>query len=263
MTEHGHAPELQSVFRVHLPPLSQRLRELDEMLRNIVKAHKLSPQWAWLPDESLAEYLGKLPHNDETARVRIAIERQVRYANRSSDFSSTVGPHFALGVDHYARFTAPMREIVGIFTHKEALEVLGFEPPNGIDDDIQLRDRVIEAANRGNATQRAIDKEIGLVVIRDIFDADLALPKNQRPIRPGTVVGLRPTQIYILLDDLPVDVKIWVEHLQEHTGAQLDLHDSTLTSSQGWAIRIGDEIRIQASHFDQGRQHVVLVPIFD
>ncbi|MEZ4460661.1 MAG: RNB domain-containing ribonuclease [bacterium] len=127
MAELGHSPQLQSVFRVHLPPLSQRLAELQEVLDDIVKTHELGPQWQW-KGQSLADYLAQLPAGDEHARLRIAIERQVRYANRSSDFSATVGPHFALGVDHYARFTAPMREIVGIFTHKEALEVLGMQP---------------------------------------------------------------------------------------------------------------------------------------
>lgn len=263
MTEHGHSPDLQSVFRVHLPPLSQRLRELGETLRAIQRAHQLDDAWTWKRGQSLADYLAALPRDPAHDRLRMAVERQVRYANRSSDFSSTVGPHFALGVDHYARFTAPMREVVGIFTHKEALEVLGFEPPEDPVDDEVLRERVIEAANRGNATQRAIDKEIGLVVIRQIFDDDLAHEPTTRPVRTGTIIGLKASRIYVLLDDLPVDVKLWVDELATHLNLETEFDGASLRTSTGLVWRIGDEITLRASHFDHGRQHVVLLPVFD
>ncbi len=262
MSDFGHSPQLQSVFRVHLPPLSQRLTELKETLDGIVETHGLDERWRWT-GQSLADYLAGLPQGSEDARMRMAVERQVRYANRSSDFSATVGPHFALGVDHYARFTAPMREVVGIFTHKEALEVIGYEKPADPSADEILRDRVIEAANRGNATQRSIDRDIGLLVIKQIFDDDLTKPLEDRPIRKGTILGSRSTQLYVVLDDIPIDVKIWTDDLSTLAGHELQHRAGVLGTIPPYVFRIGDEIRIRTSHFDHGRQRVVLAPVFD
>lgn len=262
MSELGHSPQLQSVFRVHLPPLSQRLNELKETLDGIVETHGLDKRW-WWTGQSLGDYLAGLPQGPDDARMRIAVERQVRYANRSSDFSATVGPHFALGVDHYARFTAPMREVVGIFTHKEALEVTGFEKPADPGADEILRDRVIEAANRGNSTQRAIDREIGRLVIKELFDEDLTLPLEDRPIRKGTILGSRSTQLYVVLDEIPIDVKIWTDDLSAMAGHELKHQAGVLGTIPPFVFRIGDEIRIRTSHFDHERQHVVLAPVFE
>lgn len=262
MASLGHSPQLQSVFRVHLPPLSQRLHELRETLDGIVAAHGLDACWEW-KNQSLADYLADLPQDDPFARLRIAVERQVRYANRSSDFSSTVGPHFALGVDHYARFTAPMREIVGIFTHKEALEVLGMASPSLPGEDEILRNRVIEAANRGNSTQRAMEKAVGLLVIKQVFDDDLAVPAQTRPVRSGTIVGVRPTRLYVLLDDIPIDVKVWTDDLNAITGQELKFSQGVLGTQAPFLFRVGDEIRLRTSHFDAGRQRVVLRPVFE
>ena len=39
-----------------------------------------------------------------------------------SVFSAVPAGHFGVGEAIYSRFTAPMREIVGIFCHKEALD---------------------------------------------------------------------------------------------------------------------------------------------
>jgi len=156
-----------------------------------------------------------------------------------------------------------MREIVGIFTHKEALEVTGFVKPGDPKADGILRDRVIEAANRGNATQRSIDRAIGLLVIKQIFEDDLTKPLEERPIRKGTILGSRATQLYVVLDDIPIDVKIWTEDLSALAGHTLEHHAGVLGTIEPFVFRIGDEIRIRTSHFDHQRQHVVLAPVFE
>jgi ribonuclease R len=258
--EHGRDLDtVQSVFRVHLPPLSQRLRELRATLAVFVQTHNLSDQWEWKHNTSLADYLAGLPTDPESQRLRTAVERQVRGANRSSHYSPHAGPHFALGVDQYARFTAPMREIVGIFTHKEVLEAVGLEQAQNNDDDNTLREEVIEAANQGTNRQRTVDKELTLLAIQQDLLDDLDLPLAQRPRRTGTVVGIKPTRFYVLLDTLPMDVKVYLDSLEAHTGQTFESNHVVISSAHH-SFKLGDAITLITHSWDDEQRRIVLIP---
>ena len=248
--------DLQAIYRVHLPPLEQRLTELQADLRAIAARHDLGAPWIWDGAQPLAEYLAQLP--DEPAAVRRAIDRQVRYTNRASEFSDRHGPHYALAVDHYARFSSPMREIVGIFTHKELLEALGLNGEPWAHDE-SLRARVIEVANRAQRLQKRIDKEVVLLAMHDLFVEDLSAPKT----RTATIIGLRPTRLYVLLDDLPLEAKVYVEDLEQTVGATFCMDGISLRASDGSvSFGVGDSIRLSVREYDAARRrwHFIVTP---
>ncbi len=247
--------DLQSVYRVHLPPLQSRLTQLRDEVASLCDRHGLPSAWRWDGQTRLADYLGELPA--EPWRVRRAIELQVRYTNRASEYSDRVGPHFALAVEQYARFSAPMREIVGVFTHKEALEALGMSDVGGADDE-DLRDRVIKAANDSKATQKRIDKEIMLLAISDFLAEDLETPRHDRPRRTGTVIGLRPSRAYVMLDDVPLDLKIYADDLEASYDCQYDLHGHELRGdATAPTFGLGDSVALVVDRYDEERRRYV------
>lgn len=243
-----------SIFRVHEAPHERTLADLKQTLAELVRLHDLDPSWGWDGAESLADYLPRLPSDARTSRVRAAVERQVRLTNRSSSFSAQVAPHYALGVDSYARFTSPMREVVGIFTHKEALEGLGLEPASSVEGDSALSELVIDAANRSRALQRRLEKEVGLLAIEDLFRADLDLPPAARPVRVGTIVGLRATRIYVALDEFPLDIKLYPEDLEAEHDCEYLLEGAAMRPNKPRApmLRIGDGIGLRVREWDAG-----------
>ncbi|MEZ4460660.1 MAG: hypothetical protein R3E66_13220 [bacterium] len=101
------------------------------------------------------------------------------------------------------------------------------------------------------------------MVIRQVFKDDLATDPKLRPVRSGTIIGVRPTRLYVLLDDIPVDVKVWSEDLAVVAGEPLDFSAGVLGSEPPFIFKVGDEIRLRTSHFDAGRRHIVLAPVFD
>lgn len=206
---------VQPVFRVHLPPLEERLDELEAILDTVASRRSLGDRWSWRAHhDDLSEWVASLPSRGASTRLTQAIERQVRYTYRASEFQARSGPHHALGVDAYARVTAPMREAVGIFTHKELLEGLGLVAPRPKGEDISTRTAVIASANEARRLQGEIDKAVDLMVLEQLFSDDLALPIDARPWRLGTIVGVRSTRLYVSLDGCAVDVKIYVEDLE-------------------------------------------------
>jgi len=256
------ATHVQPVFRVHEPPEPAALERLQRIAARVVAAHGLPPalgRWRRdeTPRESLADYLARLRASDAPEPVVTAIERQALITWQRSVFSSEPGQHYALGVSPYARFSAPMREVVGIYTHKEALEKLGLVAEAAPERDEALRERVIDAANAGKERQRRIDKDLLGAFIDQLLAQDLGLPEDRRPSRPGAVLGLRPSRLYVRLDQPPVELKVYAGDL----GRPYALEDEIALApedGQGRSFTLGDRVALRTVGRDErGRWRLV------
>jgi len=207
----GKGAESEPIYKVHPPPQEDSLRALAERIDACVKARHLDERWRWRRDETtLADYLSGLPDDAQHARLAAALRRQSIMVNVRSAFAKQPGPHHGVGAEVYGRFSAPMREVVGVFLHKEMWEALGVTA-NDAERDTALRVQVIAAANRARSLQRDLSSAADRLVIDDLFAGDLAMPAAERPARVGTVMGLRRGRVYVRLDDPPLDVKVYVD----------------------------------------------------
>ena len=205
LLERGRGLEhVQPIFRVHPAPGRERLEELQSRIAALVRVLQLDPTtWSWRPEQQLLDdYVRALPHRSRP-RTAEAIERQAILTNERSVFGIDPGKHYGIGASIYARFSSPMREIVGIFTHKEAIELLNdarTASPNAAD--IVLREQVVKAGNRSKALQRTLEKEtiqLGLALtglhwleagettVGSAPENGIVLPDKAAP-RVGTVV---------------------------------------------------------------------------
>ncbi len=256
---------VQAVFRVHPAPTDKALRHLREQIETIITAHDLDRDlcWGWPeqsgPAEPLADYLARLPRTGGWKRITQAIERQALMANARSVFRKQPGRHFGIGAPVYARFSSPMREIVGIFTHKEAFEALqGVHTASETAADIEIRKRVLVAGNRAKQLQRQITKEANALVLDALFRSELELPEEQRLERRGTILGTKPTLLYVGLDDPPIEVKVYFRDIESQTGTRycLDRHGVMLRPrpNRGQPMpRVGDAITLRVVEYHQAR----------
>jgi ribonuclease R len=260
--------EVQPIYRVHDPPEPQRLAELAEQIAALVRLHGLDEAtWGWRRGHrSLASYLEALPASDSAqsgpaARLARAVHRQAMLTSGRSVFATAPGAHFGVGSDVYGRFTAPMREIVGVFLHKETWEKLfgkTWTPPPPWDDDERLREQVIEAANRSRQTQKTLDDEANRRVLDQLFGDDLASTRDDRPARRGTVLGISHTKVYVGLDEPPIDVKVYADHVARQLGGvRVGQGRDGMTlrrlddGARLWAV--GDEVRLRVRGRDEER----------
>ncbi len=257
------APWVQPIFRVHPHPAEQRLAALEKTIRSLVRLHGLEcSTWNWRRgQENLADWLARLP--DTRQRLRAAIQRQVLHSYERSDFMAEPGPHHALGVPCYGRFTAPMREVVGIFTHKELLEKLGLEPPADSGRDEKLRERVLQAADRSRELQRQLTRAGDRLALDFLLERDMEQPAAQRPQREGTVLGLTRSRIYVRLDEPPLEIKAYTPHLEGTLGVKLEEGDGGLSlgAMDGPRWRVGDAIRLKVAGRDENRDRWRLEPV--
>jgi ribonuclease R len=260
------AAHVQPIYRVHAPPDEASVRALADAIDELVTAHELDRErWCWhrTRGQSLAAYLRQLP--SEPARIARAIERQAILMNARSEFTPEPGPHHGVGAPLYARFSAPMREVVGVFVHKELWEHLGGPPSQAPEvDDTILRGRVIEAANRAKDVQRAIDGKVQRIALDAVFARDAKTKKTRRPARSGTILGLTPAKVYVALDDPPLEVKLYTSDLERAWGVRLALGAGgvSLEREDGTVVlRAGDRIDLVVTTRDRRRDRWVLLPV--
>jgi len=250
--------DLQPIFRVHEAPLKSRRKSLESNLAKLIEIRQLDDRFKRQPDQSLADYIAALPEDAKAMRLVQAIERQVLMINQASQFRAEAGRHHALGADSYARFSSPMREVVGIYTHKEILEALGEEQAMDSAEDAVLREQIIEAANGAKQRQKQIRKAVEFAVIQDHLKHDLehASPHTHA----GTVMGFRSGRIYISIDDLAVDLKVYLDDLNQQYDTVYSLTDVSAEPQAAGKPQfvLGDSVEINVRAFDAQKQRFQL-----
>ena len=200
------AAPVEPIYRVHPAPPEARMRALQETIAAIAAVHGLGDEWRFDPArESLADYLLRLPADGAAGRIADAIHRQAIVVNARSSFSPDRGEHHGVGAEAYARFSAPMREIVGVFVHNEMLEVL----TRAGDVDPELRAQVVASANHSKDVQRSVNDRVFRMFLDHFLERDL----EARPRRPGTVMGITSTKLHVTLDAPRVDLKLYPRDL--------------------------------------------------
>jgi ribonuclease R len=264
------SPAIQPVYRVHPGPDEARLAALRRMIDAVVDAHALPDHpYRFRDGESLAAYVAALPQDGPRARVARALERQSLLVSLRSSYASEPGPHFGVGAEPYARFSAPMREVVGVFLHRQMHQAIASE--NATDgDDAALRERVIESANRARDVQRRVNDLVERLALDRLFVRELERPRAERRRFVGTVMGVSGAKIFVHLDDPGVDAKIYSFDLGKALGGawlELDASGAILRVQKGGTLargtivaRIGDEIRVVVEGRDAARDRWVLLP---
>ncbi len=119
------------IFKTHDEPAPSTYAALSRQVDVVVRRHGLPEAWRWDDRrESLAAWVERLKTLPTTPRERAlsqVLQMSAVRINVASGYEREPGAHAGLKVQGYGRFTAPMREQVGIVSHavlfaKSALE---------------------------------------------------------------------------------------------------------------------------------------------
>jgi ribonuclease R len=261
-------PRVQPIYRIHPPPDPERVESLRATIAAVALAHGLDPDaWIWDERASLAEYVASLPIDGPSARVARAIQRQAIMVNVRSTYATEPSVHHGAGFEPYARFSAPMREVVGVYLHAEAAQLLssGAGDAMGSDEEESLRQRVVDAANRSKEVQRRITDLVNRRVIDRVFAPELARAREERHVWTGTVMGIGGGKLHVQLDRPAIDVKLYFADLGRAWDAFLVADELGVVlrdrDRDRVMARVGDPIGVRLVERDEGRDRWVLEPI--
>jgi len=247
----GDDPNVEAIYRVHPPPDDERLEAFEAMLETLAARRGLDPkEWVWTREDgrTLAEYLDQLPRSGRAGRLARAIHRQAVMVNLRSSFQTKPGVHHGVGAEVYARFSAPMREIVGVYLHLQLWEQL---EGRGSRDEA-LQQAVVDKANEVKQIQRALTHEANRLVLDQLF--------AQRRSFEGTVMGLTRSKIHVTLDAPPIDVKVYARHQRPLSGP-LELSDQGTAMVAGGEVfcRLGDAVQVRVEGRDAETDRWILI----
>lgn len=245
----------EPIYRVHPPPDPQRLGWLRQRVDALVDQRALDPGvWRWDVEQAgLADWLSALPEEGEDGRLAEVLHRQAIVTSGRASFRATPGAHHGVGAEIYGRFTAPMREMVGVYLHGQATEHLDGEDrplPEGFTDDEAVRSAVIRAAEVSRNLQRALDRETNRIVLDEVLAEDLA--SGGRP-RVGTLMGLSRRKLHVRLEDPPLDLKVYLHHLERQAAHRLSVDDDRTVLRRGKepVLHLGDRLALQTIGTDR------------
>lgn len=256
---------IQPIYRVHPHPPQSQVETFECLLQSLIQTHNLDTnQWSWHQggQKTLAEYLKNLPKTGHQSRIAEAVHRQAILINVRSSFSDEAAQHYGVGAEVYARFSAPMREIVGVFLHKEVAEKrLDTLPILSKKEDDVLREMIIKTANRSKAIQRKVTHEGNRLVLNQLFQDDMQDSSNKRPLHNGTVIGIDNRKLYVLLDNSKIEVKVYISYLETSLQTTLRLKDNgvTLYQQNEVFIRLGDLVTLYVKEKNQTHDKWVLL----
>lgn len=155
-----------------------------------------------------------------------------------------------------------MREIVGIYSHKELLEKLGLEKPEPDEDELLIREQIINSANRSKETQKSIDRFVNDLLLSSVFTRELSMELNQRPVHTGTLLGMKETRMYVLLDSPRLEIKVYSEDIEEKSGRKIIHYDNFIEfeveDKELKQYKAGCIIRLRLLSFDdKGKWHFI------
>jgi ribonuclease R len=263
MLKESDDPDVQGIYRIHKSPEEDDLQRLEQVIEELVTSHGISNQaWLWSRSrETISDWLERVNGFNENSHLVEALERQVMITMQRSEFTETAGLHYALAMNPYSRFSSPMREIVGIYTHKEALEFLGRVHARPVDEDLEMRDEIIRAGNRARDKQKTLERDVLRSVIDTFFSQEIKKEASQRTVYKATILGAKATRLYVSVDNLPLELKVYTSHLEDHLSRSLELDGPSMVykDTGDIAFKPGDRISLMVAGRDGGRW--IFIPV--
>lgn len=229
------------LHRVHEAPSAEDLAGLEELLRSF---GLLGRSAAPLDSRAIAAAVTRAVGRPEERLVNLATLRSMRQAR----YAETNLGHFALGFEHYAHFTSPIRRYADLVVHRALID--------GLLGDAASRDRALErgeglprVAARVSARERlAVDAERDMIAVKKC----VFMQPHVGEVHDGTVEGVARHGLYVTLDPFFVEGLVHVSRLPK--GLVFDEHRHALRARRGEAgYRLGDRVRVRVDSIDAAR----------
>jgi ribonuclease R len=244
---------VHGIFKQHPAPPQERLEAFRDQISNLVSTAGLPETFRWQPNQTLADYVAALPKDGPLHRYSVAIESMAIRTNSPAAFADEPGLHYGIQTKAYSRFSAPMREIVGILTHELFLN----GSKNASDS---LVEEAIASGNAGETRQKHLERDLVKAAVAEMFEAEFAKPANQRTTWTGTITGVTPSKVFLQLDNPPSQVAVQLRDLPQ----RYSLADSgvSLKDPQGnVGFQLGQPLTVQLKSFDAQNGQPTLVPV--
>lgn len=222
--------ELPSLYRVHEPPLAEKL----DRLSAILGAFGLSFDYRDRDARDLAKRLQKVLDGTRGKPFEAVVHQMTLRSMKQARYDPECLGHFGLAADNYLHFTSPIRRYPDLFVHRMLKQHLSGKPPRFPADIKGLADQCSKLERRAEEAERDMDKIKAARFMKERIGNEY----------DGYIVGVTSFGLFVEITDH------FVEGLVHETRLPPDIYkvDPNSMSMVGkrtkrtW--RIGDKVRV-------------------
>jgi len=241
-----HQNSLPSINRSHPEPDEDEMLDFAEFIFNC-KNKRINP----FDKKRLQAFLDEISDHPESYIINLMLLRSLRKA----EYSTTEESHFALGLEHYAHFTSPIRRYPDLIVHR--LLDLFFQG--------QLKSKMAKAswdekitgwASHCSATEKRAEE-----AEREIIKLKLLrhLEEHADKVMEGVITGIQEYGLFVQIDEFQLDGLVHIRTLTDDF-YKLDKKKLSLVGDRrGKVYGFGDVVKVKITKIDLLKREVDFV----
>ena len=241
-----HQQNLPSVCRSHPEPDEDEMHDFAEFIFNC-KNKRIDP----FNKKRLQAFLDEISDHPESYIINLMLLRSMKKA----EYSTTETSHFALGLEHYAHFTSPIRRYPDLIVHR--LLDLFFQG--------QLKSKNVKASWNEKITgwakhccateKRAQEAEREIIKLKLLRHME----EHADKIMVGIITGIQEYGLFVQIDEFQLDGLVHIRTLTDDF-YELDKKKLSLIGSRnGKAYSFGDVVNVKITKIDLLKREVDFV----
>ena len=243
-----HQKSLPSVCRSHPEPDEDEMHDFAEFIFNC-KNKRVDPY----NKKRLQAFLDEISDHPESYIINLMLLRSMKKA----EYSTTQTSHFALGLEHYAHFTSPIRRYPDLIVHR--LLDLFFQG--------QLKSKSVKAswnekitgwAKHCSATEkRAQEAEREIIKLKLLRHME----EHADKIMEGIITGIQEYGLFVQIDEFQLDGLV---HIRTLTDDFYELNKKKLSligTRKGKVYSFGDVVNVKITKIDLLKREVDFVMV--
>ena len=241
-----HQNSLPSINRSHPEPDEDEMLDFAEFIFNC-KNRKINP----FDKKRLQAFLDEISDHPESYIINLMLLRSLRKA----EYSTTEESHFALGLEHYAHFTSPIRRYPDLIVHR-LLDMFFQGQLKSKKAKATWNEMITGWANHCSATEKRAEEAeretIKLKLLRH-------LEEHADRVMEGVITGIQEYGLFVQIDEFQLDGLVHIRTLTDDF-YKLDKKKLSLVGDRrGKVYGFGDVVKVKITKIDLLKREVDFV----
>ncbi len=241
-----HQKSLPSVCRSHPEPDEDEMHDFAEFIFNC-KSKRVDP----FNKKKLQAFLAEISDHPESYIINLMLLRSMKKA----EYSTTESSHFALGLEHYAHFTSPIRRYPDLIVHR-LLDMFFQGQLKSKSVKASWNEKITGWAKHCSATEkRAQEAEREIIKLKLLRHME----EHADKIMEGIITGIQEYGLFVQIDEFQLDGLVHIRTLTDDF-YELDKKKLSLVGTRkGKVYSFGDVVKVKITKIDLLKREVDFV----
>ena len=241
-----HQQNLPSVNRSHPEPDEDEMHDFADFISNY-KNKRIDP----FNKKRLQAFLDEISDHPESYIINLMLLRSMRKA----EYSTAESSHFALGLEHYAHFTSPIRRYPDLIVHR-LLDLFFHGQLKSKNVKASWNEKITGWAKHCSTTEkRAQEAEREIIKLKLLRHME----EHADKIMEGIITGIQEYGLFVQIDEFQLDGLVHIRTLTDDF-YELDKKKLSLIGSRnGKVYSFGDIVNVKITKIDLLKREVDFV----